>query len=160
MTHTSRDHALKLDPALDFLQRLWALSHALERLSKQMERSLGITAQQRLVLRCLGKFPRMTGGQLAEMLHLDPGTISAHLRNLTRKGLVARRVDAGDRRRVQLALTERGRALVAVKHGTVEHAVERLIARVGVARVASTKSTLEDLAALLFEERPLTPVTR
>jgi len=45
MTLSAKDHALKLDPALDFLQRLWALSHALERLSKQMERSLGITVQ-------------------------------------------------------------------------------------------------------------------
>jgi len=100
----------------------------------------------------------MTGGQLAEILHLDPGTVSTHLRNLTQKGLVARQVDARDRRRIQLGLTDRGRAIVDIKHGTVERAVERLVERAGVERVASTKSTLAELATLLFEERPLSPV--
>ena len=35
-----------------------------------MERSLGITAPQRLVLRCVGKFPGVSAGRLATLLHL------------------------------------------------------------------------------------------
>ena len=69
-----------LGPELDFLRRLWRLSHALERVSSRMKRRLGVTAQQRMILRCVGKYPGLPAGQLAELLHLDPGTISASLR--------------------------------------------------------------------------------
>jgi MarR family transcriptional regulator, organic hydroperoxide resistance regulator len=71
-----------LGPALDFLQRLWRLNHALERLSSRMERQLGITAQQRLIIRCIGKYPGVGAGQLAALLHVDPGTVSAALNRL------------------------------------------------------------------------------
>jgi len=65
-----------------------------------MEQRLGITAQQRLIVRCVGQFPGMTAGQLAGLLHVDPGTISAALRRLEAKDLVARRKDPRDSRRV------------------------------------------------------------
>ncbi|CAN5810185.1 N/A [soil metagenome] len=148
---TERD--FDLEPSLDFLQRVWALAHSLERLSKDMERRLSITAQQRLVLRCLGTYPGVTAGQLAKLLHLDPGTISTRLRRLSQKRLVERHVDSRDRRRVLLGLSTRGRALVSVDDGTAERAVERLIATAGEDAVAHTKKTLTLLARLVDDER-------
>ena len=61
-----------LEPTLAFLQRLWRLNHAIERLSMRMDRSLGVTTQQRLLLRCIGRTPNATAGQLAKLLHVDP----------------------------------------------------------------------------------------
>lgn len=61
------------EPALEFMQHLWALNHAVERTSLRMERELGVTAQQRLVLRCVGKYPGMMPTQVAALLHLDRG---------------------------------------------------------------------------------------
>ena len=49
-----------LEPPLDFLQHLWELNHALEQRSLQMERTMGVTAQQRLALRCIGHHPGLT----------------------------------------------------------------------------------------------------
>src|SRR5512147_2990729 len=94
-----------LGPTLDFLEHLWRLNHALERLSGRMTKVLGVTAQQRLVIRCIGKFPHITAGQLARLLHLDPGTVSATLRRLEAQGVLVRRRDRRDRRCVMLRLT-------------------------------------------------------
>ena len=154
--------AFPLEPALDFLQHLWELNHALERMSLQMERRLGVTAQQRLFVRCIGKYPGLTASQLAAVLHLDRGTVSVSLRRLSKKGLVTGRRDQGDHRRVELALTARGQALDRPHAGSVEHAVKRLLAKVGPGRAATAKKVLrqlsDDLAATL--KKPLPPLAQ
>lgn len=152
MTQPSESLTYPLAPALEFLQRLWQLNHALETLSGNMDRRLGVTAQQRLVIRCLGKYPGMRPGQLATLLHVDPGTISAALRRLEQKGLVERRRDPRDQRRASLGLTAKGRALDGAAPGTVEHAVERLLAQENGADIATTLRVLERLSVHLREE--------
>lgn len=154
MKHTDDNAraAYPLGPALEFLQHLWHLNHALERLSSRMERTLGITAQQRLVIRCVGKYPGMTPGQLACVLHLDPGTVSAALRRLERRGALVRRRDPRDKRRVTLGLTAAGRALDRPAAGTVEHAVERLLDTAGGPEVGATTGLLSQLIVLLENE--------
>ena len=138
-----------LGPALDFLRRLWRLDQALERLSSHMEQRLGITAQQRLIVRCVGQFPGMTAGQLAGLLHVDPGTISAALRRLEAKDLVARRKDPRDSRRVALGLTARGRALDVPTPDTVEDAAEELLATTQTRDLENAISLIERFTALL-----------
>jgi DNA-binding MarR family transcriptional regulator len=141
-----------LGDALDFLQRLWQLNHALEKLSSRMEKSIGVSAQQRLVIRCIGKYPGMSAGQLAALLHVDPGTVSAALKRLEEKGLLKRRRDPRDNRRVVLALTAKGRALDVPVEGTVEGAVARLLQSASDADVAATSSMLSRLTSLLGDE--------
>jgi DNA-binding MarR family transcriptional regulator len=138
-----------LGPELDFLRRLWRLNHALERVSSRMEERLGVTAQQRLIVRCVGKYPGLTAGQLAGLLHLDPGTVSASLRRLGQRGLVERRPDPRDRRRVTLGLTEEGRRVDQPSVGTVEAATQALLKRVPSAELSSTAQVIEQLADLL-----------
>jgi DNA-binding MarR family transcriptional regulator len=141
-----------LGPALDFLQRLWQLNHALEKVSSRMEKRLGVTAQQRLILRCVGKYPGMTAGQLASLLHVDPGTVSAALRRLESKGLLERRRDPRDKRRASLGLTAKGRALDHSAEGTVEGAVERLLKTARADELASMVKIVDQLTGLLGEE--------
>lgn len=138
---------LPLEPALDFLQHLWELNHAMERTSEQMERALGVTAQQRLLIRCLGKYPGVTGSQLALLLHLDRGTVSTSLQRLERKGLISKRRDPRDGRRVALGLTPKGRELDQPAPGTVEHAVTQLLAQLGRGQIDSVKGVLRQLSA-------------
>lgn len=141
-----------LEAPLDFLQHLWQLNHALERMSQQMKRTLGVTAQQRLFVRCIGKYPGMTASQLATVLHLDRGTVSVALTRLARLGLITRRRDARDNRRVSLGLTPRGRALDRPNPGTVEHAVERMLTKAGRSDVERVKALLRHLAEDLSEK--------
>lgn len=138
-----------LGPALDFMRRVSELNHALERLSSRMDRTLGVTAQQRLILRCVGKYPGITAGQLALVLHLDPGTVSTCLRRLAGRRLVERRHDPRDRRRVVLGLTTEGRRLDQPTNGTVEHAVQQLLDDTDAADVAATAKVLAKLSRFL-----------
>jgi DNA-binding MarR family transcriptional regulator len=145
-----------LGPALDFLQRLWQMNHELEKLSSRMEKRIGLTAQQRLIVRCLGKYPGQTAGQLAKMLHVDPGTVSAALNRLEAKGLLERRRDPRDKRRASLGLTAKGRKLDRPTQGTVEDAVERLLRTTGPEDIRVTLSVVEQLAVLLGEQESAT----
>ncbi len=141
--------AYPLGPALDFLRRLWQLNHALERVSNRMEKRLNVTAQQRLLLRCIGKYPGVTAGHLAGLLCLDPGTVSASLNRLERRGLLQRRRDPRDGRRVILGLTASGRSMDQPALGTVESAVEQLLEQVPQHDLASAIRLLERLTELL-----------
>ena len=49
-----------LPDVLAFMQGLWAVVHRMERLSKQMSTSGGVTGPQRLVLRLIGLFQYTT----------------------------------------------------------------------------------------------------
>jgi MarR family transcriptional regulator, organic hydroperoxide resistance regulator len=141
-----------LSPALDFLQRLWQLNHALEKLSSQMEKRIGVTAPQRMIIRCIGKYPGMAPSQLATVLHLDPGTISATLSRLEDKGFVVRRRDRDDKRRVSLGLTTKGHKLDAPVRGTVENGMVRLLAGAIPRDISATRKLLEQLTGVLQDE--------
>jgi DNA-binding MarR family transcriptional regulator len=152
---TRHDDAYRLEPALDFLQHLWRVNHATERLSLQMERRLGVTAQQRVIVRCIGKYPGLTPSRLAEVLHLDRGTVSAALSRLATKGLVVKRPDPRDSRRIALGLTPEGRRLDAPRAHDIEEAVDAVLGEAGAADVAAAKAVLASLAARLASLVPL-----
>jgi DNA-binding MarR family transcriptional regulator len=128
--------APRLGQAVEFLRLLWALDHRLQTTSRQMERTVGLTGPQRFVLRIVGRRPGISPGEVAEILHVDPSTVTPHLKGLSRRGFLTRRRDARDRRRALLVLTERGRRLDRLHSGTLEGAVRRLLA-------GTSKSTME-----------------
>ncbi len=143
----------QLPPALELLRKVWALNHALEQLSGRMVARLGVTAQQRLLVRLLGAFPGLTSAELAKLLHLDPGTISVTLRRLEAKGLVERSIDRADRRKSTVRLTVKGRRLDRPTPGTVERAVERVLATSSSREAEIAKTVLERLTESLERER-------
>ncbi len=144
-----QDETFELPPALEFLQCLLRLNHSLERLSGRMEREIGVTASQRLIIRCVGAYPGLTASDLAQLLHVDPGTVSASLKKLEGSGVIARQQDANDKRRFRLFLTRKGRTLDRPTTGTAEHAVEKLLSGKERSNARSTKACLEELARLL-----------
>jgi DNA-binding MarR family transcriptional regulator len=143
---------LRVRGSIDFLQVLWRTSHALERRSRHMEKAIGLTAPQRVVVRFLGRFPGVTAGQLARALHVDPGTLSASVRRLEARGLVERRRDPLDTRRVTLGLTRRGRALDVPHADSVEAVAETLLAATPARDIAATTRVLDRFAELLLTD--------
>jgi DNA-binding MarR family transcriptional regulator len=63
------------------------------------------------VLLTLIKRGALRQGELADVALLDPSTVSRHVGQLVRAGLVERRPDPGDGRAVRLAATDRGHEL-------------------------------------------------
>jgi DNA-binding MarR family transcriptional regulator len=138
-----------LGEVLEFLRLLWSVDHGLQRASKGMERTLGVTGPQRLVLLILGRFPGISAGQVARILHVHPSTLTSLLARLERRGMLKRSPDPRDRRRALLALTAAGRKVDAAVPGTVEDTLRHLLARLPAGQVAAARSVLAALAAEL-----------
>ena len=82
-----------------------------------------MTAPQRMVVRIVGRFPGISAGQLSEILHTHPSTVTGLLKRLAQKGLITRRPDPRDGRRLRLGLTASGRKIDVQTAGSVEAAI-------------------------------------
>ncbi|MBI2895741.1 MAG: MarR family transcriptional regulator [Deltaproteobacteria bacterium] len=133
------------------MRLIWGLGHLLERTSKRMKASKGLTGPQRLVIRLVGRFPGIPPGRLAELMLVHPSTLSGVLRRLERKKLLERRRDPNDARRSLLGLTAAGRALDSPSPFTVEAAVERVLAGSHPSHVESAKAILSRVVQTLGE---------
>ena len=138
-----------LPEVLQFMRSLWELMHHLNRASKRMSQTLGVTGPQRLALRVIGLFPDISAGQLAHILHVHPSTLTGVLQRLIDQGLLVRTPAAGDRRRAQLRLTARGRRINRMREGTVEAAVSTTLRASSARERAATEGLLAALAAAL-----------
>jgi DNA-binding MarR family transcriptional regulator len=125
------------------------VDHQLQSASKRLEASVGVTGPQRLVIRLVGRFPASSAGEISALLHLHPSTLTGILKRLARAGLVERRPDPADGRRVQLLLTAKGRQVDAVRGGSVEAGVRRALSRLTPRAVATAREVLEALSSEL-----------
>jgi DNA-binding MarR family transcriptional regulator len=142
-----------LGPTLEFMRNLWSLNHALEVTSKSMEARLGVTAQQRMLLRIVGKFPGTTPGRIAELLHVHRGTVSVALKRLEKRGIIKRSHDTADGRQVIVSLTKRGKALDVPASGTVESAVACLLKEASGRDISAVRRAFHELAEALQHGR-------
>jgi DNA-binding MarR family transcriptional regulator len=100
---------LPLDDQLCFA--LYAASMAVQRAYKPLLDALGLTYPQYLVLHTLWEQDGRSIGAIAERLALESSTVTPLVKRLEASGAVTRTRDAADERRVEVRLTERGRAL-------------------------------------------------
>lgn len=100
-----RDRLLELDRALNgFFRRMAGeMSHLLER---------GLTASQHAVLRLVSRRPGCHVGEVARALGITDSAASAICDRMVRDGLLRRRRDPEDRRRVVVSLTASGGELL------------------------------------------------
>ncbi|WP_280242333.1 MarR family winged helix-turn-helix transcriptional regulator [Nocardia abscessus] len=102
---------LTLDEQLCF--PLYAASRAMTAVYRPKLDRLGLTYPQYLVMLALWERDERSVGDVCQALDLESGTLSPLLKRLEAAGLVERRRSASDERRVDIRLTERGRALRA-----------------------------------------------
>jgi DNA-binding MarR family transcriptional regulator len=90
---------------------LYAATNLINRLYTPVLRALGLTYPQYLVLLVLWEEEPQTVGALGARLYLDSGTLTPLLKRMEAHGLIARRRDPADERRVLVTLTDQGRSL-------------------------------------------------
>ena len=90
---------------------LYAASNHMTRLFVPFLKKLGVTYPQYLVLVVLWERGAQGVGEMASALQMDLGTLSPMLKRLEAKGLVTRRRQATDERRVLVDLTPKGVSL-------------------------------------------------
>lgn len=105
------DDPLRLDRQICF--PLYAASNLINRLYRPVLSKLGLTYPQYLVMLALWEQAPRTVGALGEALYLDSGTLTPLLKRMEQAGLLTRKRDPEDERRVQIDLTSEGRALRA-----------------------------------------------
>ena len=103
------DDPLRLDRQLCF--PLYAASNLMTRLYRPVLAQLGLTYPQYLAMLVLWEADPVSVGDLGGRLHLDSGTLTPLLKRLEASGLVTRKRDTQDERRVLIGLTTEGRAL-------------------------------------------------
>jgi DNA-binding MarR family transcriptional regulator len=87
-------------------------------------------------------------GQLIEELRVSKQAAGQLVDTLVLRGYLERTVDATDRRKLTVTLTERGRAAAATQAAAREKVDEALLARVGLDNVQHTRRTLAALIDL------------
>ena len=135
-----------LGGVLGFMSLMWAVDHALQRASKRMARTLGVTGPQRLVIRLSGRFPGITAGRLAKLMHIHPSTLTGVLRRLESQDLMRCRRDSGDRRRLLISLTEKGKRYDVDAEGTIEAGIRRATRSLSPTLLAAAREALSAIA--------------
>ncbi len=79
--------------------------------SRQLAQSHQLTGPQALLLRELASAGELAPSHIARRISLSQATVTDIVKRLERRGLVSRARDGGDRRRVQIRLTQAGRQL-------------------------------------------------
>jgi MarR family transcriptional regulator, organic hydroperoxide resistance regulator len=90
---------------------LYAASNHMTRMFIPFLRKLGVTYPQYLVLVVLWERGPQGVGDLSSALHMDFGTLSPMLKRIESKGLITRRRQSNDERRVLVNLTPKGVSL-------------------------------------------------
>jgi DNA-binding MarR family transcriptional regulator len=133
----------------DVIPLLWELTHAMQAMSRHMERNIGISGPQRLVMRATQALAEPTPGDLAARLGVHPSTITGHLDRLVDRGLLERERRTDDRRSSRLRLTSAGQRLLSARAVTIESVVAAALAEIPADKRADADVVLRRLATAL-----------
>lgn len=114
-----------LDQMLCFA--VYKAEQAFNRVYRQALEPLGLTYPQFLTMRLLWSEGSLSVGEISERMGLDSGTVTPLLKRLSLMGLVKKARRADDERRVDIFLTDEGRALEA-KSEAVMQCIARAVA--------------------------------
>lgn len=127
-----------LPESLRLLPLLWSLNAALERTSREMDASLGVSGPERFLLRFVGLEPGITRARLARVISLDASALQSALEHLVAGNLLAEQGESSG-----YYLTQKGAGVNAVMTGTVEQAVSKALDDASPYERASFRRMLE-----------------
>jgi DNA-binding MarR family transcriptional regulator len=99
-------HSLNLDQQLCFA--VYAASREMTKLYRPLLEELDVTYPQYITLLALWEHQELTVKELGQLLFLDSGTLTPMLKRMESRGLVVRKRDQKDERRVNVRVTEKG----------------------------------------------------
>jgi len=134
------------------LRSLRRIVRRVEGASDELEASHGITAPQLLSLRAVVQAGSLTQVELSREVRLSASTLVGVIDRLADKGLVTRRRDAKDRRRIHVTPTEAGRAVERAAPEPLQRQVERALEAMPAAERQAIASVLERVVLLLEAE--------
>ena len=119
------------------------VSRLMRRRFDERARALGATRTQWKALAHISRNEGLNQGALAELLEVEPITLTRMVDRLEEAGLVERRRDPADRRAWRLYLTEASHPVLERMRGVADDLAAQALADVDAAQVASLTATLE-----------------
>jgi DNA-binding MarR family transcriptional regulator len=123
----------------------------------ELFRPIGMTALQYTALTVLERHPDMSSAQLARNSFVTTQSMADMVAALEERGLIARHRDAADRRRLMLALTDDGWALLSRYRSKVDALERQMLTGLTDAQVSELRHSLGVCRANLAEYRPRRP---
>jgi DNA-binding MarR family transcriptional regulator len=117
-------------------------AHALRKAFDRRAVGLGVTRAQWKVLFRLERQPGLRQIELADMLDIEPITLSRIVDRLEEGGLVERVADPADRRAWRLHVTARAQPLVEKLHAVADEMIANAFAGIDPNHIAITRAVL------------------
>jgi DNA-binding MarR family transcriptional regulator len=112
----------------EVLNAVRRLVRALRLGNREAEHRVGLSGARLFVLQVIGADGELSLGEIAALTSTDPSSVSVVVGRLVEQGLVSRRRSARDSRRLEIALTARGRSLLRrAPGGVVQHRLVRAV---------------------------------
>ncbi len=140
---TRRDETIEAARVLDAIRRI---VRVLRESSRTAEEKLGLSGAQLFVLHKLDGAQPLSLTELAARTLTHQSSVSVVVSRLVERGLVRRRASRNDARRIELMLTDEGRALIARAPAAAQ---ERVIAGVTTLPAPVRRQLADSLEALV-----------
>lgn len=135
---------MDLEHCLNFV--LTKAQQSVHQLFKAELAPYGVTPGQYAILKCLWDENGQTAKQIAERLCLDGSTITGILDRIEQKGLIEKKVDAKDRRALQVLLTKSGQELEKPLTKVIEEANRKALSSIDADRSEDLKKLLQEIS--------------
>jgi DNA-binding MarR family transcriptional regulator len=127
------------------------IARAFDIQSRRIDREVGLTIPQLVVLTCIGEMGEVTSRAISAQADLSPPTVVGILDKLEAKGLIDRYRSARDRRIVHARLTPQGAEALAKAPPPLGERFEREFAAMAPGEQRALVADLDRLAALLLQ---------
>jgi len=117
-------------------------AHALRKAFDRRAVGIGVTRAQWKVLFRLERYPGLRQIELAEILDIEPITLSRIIDRLEESGLVQRVSDPADRRAWRLHVTAQAQPLIAKLHGVADVIIAEAFAGMDPKDIETTRKVL------------------
>ena len=141
-----RSNPRQEEDAAQVVNSLRRIFKSIHEYSKAIHRKVGMTSPQVWAVMILGEEPGLSLGDLSTRMFAHPSTVSGIVDRLVERGVVARKVDPGDRRSIRLTLTAAGRRVLKASPPPVQQSLELGLRAMPPRRLRALRQSLGELA--------------
>lgn len=136
----------------EILRSLRRIVRAIDLHSRQLASEHGLTSPQLVCLREIAAAETITPSQLARLVDLSQATVTGITDRLVRNGLVTRTRSEQDRRRVLLAVTDRGQQMVAKAPSPLQEQLAHRLEALPTENQLIIRTVLQQVVSLMGAE--------
>ena len=138
------------------LETLRQISRAIGLRSRQLVKTVGLTVPQLLILKEVTENGESAIGHVADQVSLSQATVTTIVDRLELQGLVVRRRDTVDRRKVLIAATEAGQTIVARNPAILQEEFTEAFSKLENWEQTQILSSLQHVAAMMKVQQIVT----